>query len=100
MESMRNIIEKMGMVNEHGIRDASKGEFTGSRVVNEANSMTNAILAFDKMVESEKTQRGETTDAIRVMGALKAIEETLQEGFEKETASQIFESVKKIIESV
>lgn len=94
----------MGQVDEVGLRDPKViKEAAKTCLSNQANSMTNAVLAYSKMTGQkpiqEQTQR--SFDPLRMVGAVQAIKELVEgkEGMKKDTVEDTFKSIKKIIDS-
>jgi len=99
----------MQMVEEPGLRNINTAVVDKkSRLSNEANSITNATMAWSKMCEATQPQKKQVVveqkvDDLKIMGALKAIEEILCGGKEPVTRKNCcakFSAVKKIVETV
>ena len=98
---MAEIVKQMEQVQERGLPN-SAGVKKAPTVLNEKNSLASATKAYESMVMQEQQVGRTIMDDVRIMGALQAIKEIIEEGkgITKDSAKEKLTSVKKIIESI
>ena len=111
-KTMTEIMNSMELVNEPGIRNPRAAVQEGKTgLVDSKNSMTNAMLAYDRILEKEgvkiKEQKEdvlhniilEDKDKVRFIGAIQVIKELVNREYGKTDPKQILIGVKKIVDS-
>jgi len=112
---MRDIMASMEQVNERGLRTRQpvqeQKEERSNGLVNNKNSITNHMLAYEKMMKNEqvamKEQREEKLrdliledkDKVRIIGALQVIRESVNRDFTKDDPAKILMAIKKIVDT-
>jgi carboxypeptidase C (cathepsin A) len=104
-KSMTEIMEQMKGVQERGLFDGREVKKSPG-VINESNSLSNAMDAYKKMTGQSQTQKQpikeETKDPLKTMGALQAMKEIIEEdnGVSKKNANEKLVAIRKILEQV
>ena len=100
---MSQIMKAMEQVPENGLMSESaiKEKKQAKRLPGDGKSMSNHILAYNKMMgiteDTQTPQKPITEDTMKTAGALQVVKELLDEGFTKnpgETMSKIKEILK------
>lgn len=92
--SINEIMKKMGQINEPGLRNTNLKleESKSPRLSNQANSLVNATMAYEKMTGYSRKEE----DVLKKMGAVTAIKE-LTEEITKENVDEKLMGIRKIL---